>query len=532
MLKTLVLARVGTLFKPMFRGSNNGKKRGIGFKIVIAIFAIYLVGCFAVMFGSLFQSLVEPFSMANLEWLYFAFMGIMVITLCFFGTVFSTQSQLYDAKDNELLLSMPIPPKYILASRMAMILLLTYIIEALIVIPAGVVYCLYTTVTVPVAICFFVAWVILPFLVLTITCIFGWILAFISSKLRNKNMITMIFSLGFLFAYFAVISKLQAYINTLILHGEEIGKAIEKSVYPIYHLGKAIAEGNWVSLGLFAICCLGPFLMMYIILSESFIKIATAKKGAARIKYKERTMKVQSVKKALIGKEIRHFISNPMYMMNAGLGLVFLLVIAGMIVFKGESIIEMFDMAPELKNYFGPGVAIMLGVCCSTNIISAPSVSLEGKNLWIAQSLPVDAGEILTAKAYMQIVISLPFIVVAATICNIVVDTSILVRILMYLLPIAFTSLEAFGGVAINLKFPKFDWISETVAVKQSISSMITMFASFGVIISLGALYLFVLASRITLETYLFDCVILLFALSFLLYRYLITRGKRIFEAF
>lgn len=532
MFKTLLLARMGTLFKPMFGRTNSAKKRGLGFKLFIAIFSIYLVGCFAFMFGSLFQALVKPLSMAKLEWLYFALMGILVITICFFGTVFSTQSQLYDAKDNELLLSMPIPTKYILASRMAMILLLSYTIEALIVIPAGVVFCLYETVTAPIVLCFIGVIIILPFLVLTITCIFGWILAFVSSKLRNKNIITMIFSLGFLFVYFAVYSKIQTYINTLIQHGEEIAHVIEKTVYPIYHMGKAIGEGNFISLGLFAICCLVPFIVMYIILSESFIKITTAKKGAARIKYKEHIMKAQSVNKALIGKEIKHFISNPMYMLNAGLGLVLMLVIAGIIVIKGEKIIELFDMAPELKNYFAPLVAVSLATCCFPNIISAPSISLEGRNLWIYQSLPVDAGKLLTVKAYMHIVISLPFIVIAATVCNVAMSTTILIRILLYLLPIAVTFFVAFFGVTINLKFPKFDWVNETLAVKQGISSLITTFSGFGVIISLGVFYLFVVADKITLEVYLLDCTILLFLISRLLYHYLITRGKRIFESF
>ena len=45
-------------------------------------------------------------------WLYFAIMGLMAILLGAFGSVFNTYSGLYLAKDNDLLLSMPIPVRY------------------------------------------------------------------------------------------------------------------------------------------------------------------------------------------------------------------------------------------------------------------------------------------------------------------------------------------------------------------------------------------------------------------------------------
>ena len=46
----------------------------------------------------------------------FATAGLMALGLSVFGSVFATQSQIYDAKDNGLLLSMPIPPRTILLS--------------------------------------------------------------------------------------------------------------------------------------------------------------------------------------------------------------------------------------------------------------------------------------------------------------------------------------------------------------------------------------------------------------------------------
>ena len=88
----------------------------------------------------LFGALCQPLCEAGLNWLYFAIMGIVGILLSFIGSVMMTKSQLYDAKDNELLLSMPISPGQILAGRLLSLLLLNYIYQSFVMIPAGVIY--------------------------------------------------------------------------------------------------------------------------------------------------------------------------------------------------------------------------------------------------------------------------------------------------------------------------------------------------------------------------------------------------------
>ena len=55
---------------------------------------------------------------AGMGWLYFALMGLMAMFLGAFGSVFNTYSSLYLAKDNDLLLSLPIPVRIIMASRL------------------------------------------------------------------------------------------------------------------------------------------------------------------------------------------------------------------------------------------------------------------------------------------------------------------------------------------------------------------------------------------------------------------------------
>lgn len=59
-----------------------------------------------------------------MDWLYFALMGLLAILLGSFGSVFNTYSGLYLAKDNDLLLSMPIPVNAIMGARLLSVYLL------------------------------------------------------------------------------------------------------------------------------------------------------------------------------------------------------------------------------------------------------------------------------------------------------------------------------------------------------------------------------------------------------------------------
>jgi len=209
-----------------------------------------------------------------------------------------------------------------------------------------------------------------------------------------------------------------------------------------------------------------------------------------------------------------------------------MLVMAIMVAVKGDQIFSMLELNGDLKHIFGQAIVMGIAICCSTTIISAPSLSMEGKSLWIVRSAPVSSGEILTAKAYLHILVSLPFILISATICNFVVRDGLVVTLLMYLLPIAVTTLFAFFGVIVNLKFPKFDWINETAAVKQGASTMITMFAGFGFLASFGLLYFFLLKDYIMIDTFLLIVTGIFFLVSWLEYRFLVTVGKRMLEKY
>lgn len=377
MLKTLIKARLSALFSSIFRRTRAKKKRSPLINVLIGLFALYLIGNFFMIFGLLFNGIFPPLHEADLDWLYFALTGMIAFGLTFAGSVLMTQAQLFEAKDNELLLAMPIPPGHILISRMVMLLAVDYIFEILVVIPAGVVFCMYAPVSLLKVLFFTTAFLFLPLLSMFFSCLFGWVIAVISSKVRNKSLVVTSLSIGLMLAYFFTFSKANEYAAYLIANGTSIAEAIRRALFPAYHLGHAIAAENPVSLVLFILCAVIPFTAVYFLLSANFTRIVTTRSGGAKIKYKEKPLKVSGAVTALVRKELRHFFSNPMYILNAGIGVIFTFIFPVALFLKRDLLTEMFmEDIPGIAQLTGPFALLLLCGIASTNIISAPSCLL------------------------------------------------------------------------------------------------------------------------------------------------------------
>ncbi|MDO4520075.1 MAG: hypothetical protein Q4B44_00370, partial [Erysipelotrichaceae bacterium] len=119
MLGLLLKKQMAELFKSYFFNEKKGKMRP---KWQIALwfvfFFVIIVGVLGGMFTVLAMSLCEPLVSLDVGWLYLLLMSMAAILLGTFGSVFNTYAGLYLAKDNDLLLSLPIPVNTIIDSRL------------------------------------------------------------------------------------------------------------------------------------------------------------------------------------------------------------------------------------------------------------------------------------------------------------------------------------------------------------------------------------------------------------------------------
>ena len=531
MLKTLLKKQMAEIFRNYFYDPKKNKMRSKGATIAyIALYALLMVGLLGGMFALMAVGLCGPLVEAGMDWLYYLLMGLIAVLLGTFGSVFSTYSSLYLSKDNDLLLSMPIPVRYVMASRLLGVYLLGLMYAAVVIVPGVIVYWITAPVTAGAIVGGVLMVLLVSVIVMVLSCLLGWVVARISLKLKNKSFITVILSLLFLAAYYFVYYKAQALITLLVENAAVYGMKIRGSAYLLYLFG-SVGAGDWLAMGIVTVTQAALLALTLWGIARSFLKIATATGSVKKVRFEHKAVRAQSAQRALFGKELRRFTASPNYMLNCGLGIVMLPVAGVVLLIKGGALGQL------LEDVFGANAGVVPVLMCaavcllaSMNDMAAPSVSLEGKSLWLAQSLPVVPWQVLRAKLDVQLVLTGAPVLFCALCMVLVLQGGALEKVLLVVVALLYTLLSALAALALGLKMPNLTWTNEATPIKQSGCVMLSLFANWFYAIALGGLY-FLCGNVLSAAAYLALAAAITAAGSALLLRWVKQRGTRIFAA-
>ena len=121
----------------------------------------------------------------------------------------------------------------------------------------------------------------------------------------------------------------------------------------------------------------------------------------------------------------------------------------------------------------------MFGLICFASFmtsITSSMISLEGKSFNILKSLPVNPFIIIKSKVLAAVLIMIPFMIIGDLIIFIRFGFDLLSIILLLIASILFPLISETIGIIVNLKYPRMDAKNDTEVVKQSMSSMISVF--------------------------------------------------------
>ena len=494
MFKALLKKQVRSLLSGMTLDKRTGKERGkMGRAGFVFIFILLFFSVFA-MFMGLSDAICEAFTSAGLTWLYYALSGLSGLVIAVVGSAFMSYSAMFQAKDNELLMSMPIPPGMIMFTRMLSVWFIGFLFEFLAIAASVFIYGTRFGFTWGLALRGVLLILFTSFLALALSCLLGWLVALLMSKVSNKSAITVIFTLVFLGGYYTVYFRIQSILKEVVASGENIANVIRTWVWPVYQFGLA-GVGDARAMINYCLVCVAALGVVCLVISKSFIKIATADRGAVKKEYKAVPQKAESVKKSLFRKELRHFVNSPAYMLNAGLGIIGMPALAVLLLVKKDVLLPVLDaMGGSGSGGFIP--MILLSALClltTLNCITAPSISIEGKTFWITKSLPIDYSDFLDAKEKLHLVLTCIPAVPAVIISAIALKLDFINAAYMGFVVMAFIWMMADLGLFLNLKMPKMEWQNETAAVKSSLSALICIFGGWAVAVLPAAGY-FVLA--------------------------------------
>lgn len=528
MTKVLLKKQMMEVFAWVYQDKKSGKNRGKSG--VILYIGLYLI-IFGILGFIFFQvgDMLAPLIDIGYGWLFMALMSLISVALGVFGSVFNTYATLYQAKDNDFLLSMPVPTSTVLMARLSGVYAMGLMYGLIVMIPTVIVFLMHSKTGILGTIFTLLIPLVLSIFVLTVSCILGWIVAVISQKLKHKNIITVIVSIAFIAAYYYVYGQAYTILQEILKAPESLAKKVKSILYPFYHMGLA-SEGNVVSMLIFTGIILAMFAIVYMVLSRGFIKLATSNRGTTKIKYKEKVTKCYSVNRALFRKEMKRFLGSTTYMLNCGLGIVIMVVIAVVILIKGDSFVGiLYELFGTNEGFLE--VMVCGAVCMSTsmNDITAPSVSLEGKNIWLSQVFPISGWQVLKAKIHLHLALTLAptFLLVASILW--ILKPRVIYVVLIPVICMLFVWLMAQIGLVLNLKMPNLNWTNEMIPVKQSMGVMITLFGGWIIAIAIIVVY-YLLLDMLNPVYYLTGVAALLLVISLALMAWLRKRGAEIFE--
>ncbi|MBR3894463.1 MAG: hypothetical protein IKJ35_04880 [Clostridia bacterium] len=528
MIKILIRARFGAMLASMIpkrKNKDSAKKSGKGTLVLMLLVYLYLFFVFGMLFFSAFLGLSMFYLPTGNAWMYFSMFVILSFAMMFIGSVFMAKSEIFEAKDNEMLLSMPIRPRDILASRMLGILLLNYVMEALVAIPCAVVWILFGGGSILSWIAFLLTVLALPFFGLAVTCLIAWVISLITSRLPKSPLLPVALFLIFFFGYFYLISNMETYLERFAAQGDQIAHSLQ-SIAPLYWVGAGIANANLWQLGLSLLIYLLPFVLTYYVLSRTLIKILTTKRG---VHYKKTDISASVVaggmKNALLKRELSRLLSSITYLLNSGISALFLPIAAIAAVIKRGDILAIFNESglTGMENVICLVMVVGLTLIASMVLFTSASVSLEGKHLWVIRSLPVSSADILRAKLKLHYVIMVPTCMIFGLVVAIAYAPALPIAVMLVTLPALYCVWCANIGLICNLCHPVLDWINEAQVVKQGTAVMLTMLFS-----TLPVFVLAFLGGVLALISYWLSLIFLLGVMILgivLSYRYLMHGG-------
>ena len=518
MLKILLKTRLISLLSRFTSGGKTSSTMALTTGPLIVLSVLGLAGGVGLMFviGNAIRPFFAGLAVAGLEWLSSAIGTLVSLAASFMLTVFYAQNAIFEAKDNEMLLSMPISPSAILGSRMLSLFLLNLGCIAVLMGGLGVARLNAYPPTVSGIIIFVLVVLLLPFISTTLACLIAWLVSLVTRKMKQKAFFQLIFSLLFMVPLFLLFNNVNKYMMDAVANGSNIAETVRTGLPPFYMAGMAIAMRSWKYLAIFALICVVPFAILYFVLTKSFIHIATARPTASNTVYEEKELHASSVTVALMKKDITRLLNSSSYMLNAALGVPLSILIGVIALFGGmDMLLSLLDISagsssnPALFPVIG---CMFLCMTCTFTYISAPSISVENKSLWIMLSMPITAKQALRSKLFFHLVLALPAMLIGSVLFTISVGvTDVMFSLTSMVIPLLLTVFVAELGLITNLYIHRFDYESEATAVKSGGASVITLLVA--MVFAFMPLILLLVADvlNITLaQALLYECIALL----------------------
>ena len=206
-------------------------------------------------------------------------------------------------------------------------------------------------------------------------------------------------------------------------------------------------------------------------------------------------------------------------------------VLAVVLIFKAKDVMPLLEMiktteyAPLIPMVASAMMASIISVDCG----AAPSMSLEGKNIWILRSSPLDGKLLMRSKIDFHFSVNAFPALILAVVGTIMLKMEALDMVLVIVYTLGFSYLISSFGMMMGTIRANIDWTNPVVPIKQSMAVMIVLFSGWVLAIAYPGLW-YLMRSFMPPVIWKIAMTALLLVLDVLTYLWCINEGVKKFK--
>ena len=425
--------------------------------------------------------------------------ALILSLLAFIFTLFKTNGYLFNFKEYDMLMALPFEPKKIAGCKflymyvkslpwnvsISIAMMIGYGIYAK---PAFYVYIIWTLLT------FFI-----PIIPMLLASFFGFITARIFSGFKKKNILQTVFTFIFIIAVFAS----RFFIEDMFRDGKvketmtmsyDITSGAADVYLPAGWFEKAVLEQDIVGILLLVGVSTVLFVLLFMLVGRSYRSINSKMKNHAASKsYKMTAQKKKSLLNTIAYKEFKRMTGSTTYMINGAIGILLVTVFAIVTVVMGfDRLISLVtNNAPFDHAVVRPAIPFIIYFFTGMVSTTAITPSLEGKNYWIIQSLPIEKKKVYQGKMLFNMYMNVPFMVFSVLCLCISARVPVLETVLDVILGVMLCAFSTTWGCVCGIRHRKLEWENEIEVIKQGAAVAIYMFPNMFAVMAIAALNVF-----------------------------------------
>ena len=490
LLKTLLLS---TSRRNIYRHSTDRKKRRriIGNTIgVLCLYGMLMAYCIAICVGYGQYGLIDAVPVMC---------ALLVSVLGFVFTLFKTNGYLFNFREYDMLMSLPFEISTVAACKflymyvkslpwnlsISLAMAAGYGVFAR---PSGIVYPIWLILT-----------LFLPVIPMLAASFLGFLIAKVSAGFQKTNLVQTVLTLVFVLLCFSL-----RFIIEDLFRNDKVRSTLEAASTMTSGAARVYLPAGWFAdavlrLRLSGILLLAGvstagFMAVFVVVGRSYRHINSALKShAAARNYQLSAQKQHSVVRAIAFKEFKRMTGSTAYMVNGGMGVILAALISILTLVIGpERIIQVVTQgAPIDAGMLRPAIPFIVYFFIGMVATTACSPSLEGKNYWILQSLPIEKKTVYQGKMLFNMLLTVPFMALS-TLCLCAASKAPLLDTVLYLiLGLALCAFSTSWGCVCGIRHMRLDWENEIEVIKQSAAVAIYMLPNLFVVMGLTVLVVY-----------------------------------------